>query len=61
MASRALVTHRHPENQALWCLTHADTGIILATSWRYRTLINTLRVAWRGIPRRQKDLVSGRK
>lgn len=60
VGSGALVLHRHPTQANLWCLTHCATGVLLATSWRYRTLVDALRKAWRIMPRRERDLVAGK-
>ena len=56
----SLLLHRHPTVYHLWCLTHRDTGVVLGTATRKRTLADAARLAWRGTTRRQRDLVRGR-
>lgn len=60
VARGSLLLHRHPTIWHLWCLTHRDTGVVLATATRRRTLADAARLAWRGTSRRQRDLVRGR-
>lgn len=60
VARGSLLLHRHPKAWHLWCLTHRDTGVILGTATRRRTLADAARLAWRGTTRRQRDLIRGR-
>lgn len=60
VARGSLILHRHPDNMKLWCLTHAETGVLLGTAARYSTLADAARLAWRITTRRERDLVRGR-
>lgn len=60
VARGSLALHRHPKNRQLWCLTHVETGVLLATATRKLTLSDAARLAWSCTTRRQKDLIRGR-